>query len=70
MRHPVEYVPIVHMLSAVAECQARCQGMTAENMQRQALGKPMAFVEDSFQRIIDEMKTDIAMWEEIVRNMS
>jgi len=40
------------IMSQVACAQIEAEGMTAENMQRQALGQSMAFVQEDFVKLI------------------
>jgi hypothetical protein len=46
---------LVAIMASIAECQARVAGMTAENMQRQAIGHSMAYTDADFAYQADEL---------------
>lgn len=45
---------IVYAQSMLVTAFIKCQGMVAENMQRQVLRQSMAYTEESFLTLIDE----------------
>lgn len=45
----------VVILKAIAEAQIEAAGMTAENMQRQAIGASMAYTYDNFAQVVDRL---------------
>jgi hypothetical protein len=45
---PSDYAVVVEHLGRILAANARILGMQAENMQRQAVGQSMAFVEKDF----------------------